>query len=596
MKRTELGGETQTEVLIPSHQCGSDSNTCIASSMLVSIRSAPVEAAMSSVQYLREFIKKRLTAVCEEIFSEVQKTIVQYEEEINRQHRLLDISRKPDRNSHIIDLPQQHDCEEEEGLDEQQVCNQERNSSLDQEDQPPQIKEEQEELCSSQEGEQLVLKQKTEGIIVWTDEEQLRLMETIRKPVIKLHRIDVLHQHAIEEEEALTEQRVFNQERNSSLDQEDPEPPQIKEEQEELCSIQEGEQLGLKQESDTFMKTPTYEESHHSEPEPNSEQLLSHSSPEAESRYHEENGHVDSGSTRNAELKKRHHSQRVDNSPVSVSQSRTDTKNKSVQCDVCGKSLQNKYKMTTHLRVHTGEKPYPCTTCGKRFALPAACKTHMRIHTGENLYSCRTCGKRFASPSAFKKHMRIHAGEMPYSCSTCGKRFAASSVFKKHTRIHTVEKLYSCGFCGKRFAVSSALKTHMRIHTGEKPYSCNACGKRFIQKSQLESHIRIHTGEKPYLCTTCGQRFAHASACKRHMRIHTGEKPYSCNTCGKRFIQKSHLNCHVRIHTGEKPYPCSICGERFVQRIKLKKHMRIHARSNVHTKKMRDSCESSLNT
>ncbi|XP_039862889.1 zinc finger and SCAN domain-containing protein 12-like isoform X2 [Simochromis diagramma] len=425
MKRTELGGETQTEVLIPSHQCGSDTNVCIASSMLVSIRSAPVEAAMSSAQYLREFIKERLTAVCEEIFSEVQKTIVQYEEEINRQHRLLDISRKPDRNSHIIDLPQQHDCEEEEGLDEQQVC---------------------------------------------------------------------------------------NQERNSSLDQEDPEPPQIKEEQEELCSIQEGEQLGLKQESDTFMKTPTYEESHHSEPEPNSEQLLSHSSPEAESRYHEENGHVDSGSTRNSELKKRHHSQRVDNSPVSVRQSRTDTKNKSVQCDVCGKSLQNKYKMTTHLRVHTGEKPYSCNTCGKRFT------------------------------------------------------------------------------------VSSALKTHMRIHTGEKPYSCNACGKRFIQKSQLESHIRIHTGEKPYLCTTCGQRFAHPSACKRHMRIHTGEKPYSCNTCGKRFIQKSHLNCHVRIHTGEKPYPCSICGERFVQRIKLKKHMRIHARSNVHTKKMRDSCESSLNT
>ncbi|XP_039862911.1 uncharacterized protein LOC120718415 isoform X2 [Simochromis diagramma] len=71
--------------------------------MLVSIRPASAEAAMSSAQYLREFIKERLTAVCEEIFSEVQKTIVQYEEEINRQHRLLDISRKPDRNSHIIE-------------------------------------------------------------------------------------------------------------------------------------------------------------------------------------------------------------------------------------------------------------------------------------------------------------------------------------------------------------------------------------------------------------------------------------------------------------------------------------------------------------
>ncbi|XP_039862864.1 zinc finger and SCAN domain-containing protein 2-like isoform X7 [Simochromis diagramma] len=453
MKRTELGGETQTEVLIPSHQCGSDTNVCIASSMLVSIRSAPVEAAMSSAQYLREFIKERLTAVCEEIFSEVQKTIVQYEEEINRQHRLLDISRKPDRNSHIIDLPQQHDCEEEEGLDEQQVCNQERNSSLDQEDpETPQIKEEQEELCSSQKGEQLGLKQEAEGIIVWTDEKQLRLLETIWKPVIKLHRIDALQQHAFEEEEVLTDQHVFNQERNSSLNQKDPEPPQIKEEKEELCSSQKGEQLGLKQEADTFMVTPAYEESSHSEPEPNSEQLLSHSSSRAESRDHEESQHVDSGSSRRTELKNRR-------------PSRTDTKNKSIQCDVCGKTLPDKYRMTAHLRVHTGEKPYSCSTCGKRSSDSSALKKHMRIHTGEKPYCCSTCGKRFADPSAFKKHTRIHTGEKPYSCSTCGKRFTQLSNFKTHTRIHTGEKPYSCSTCGKRFVERNKLKKHMRIHT-----------------------------------------------------------------------------------------------------------------------------------
>ncbi|XP_063324657.1 zinc finger and SCAN domain-containing protein 32-like [Pelmatolapia mariae] len=340
--------------------------------MLVSICPAPVEAAMSSVQYLREFIKERITAVCEEIFLEIQKTIVQYEEETNRQHRLLDISRKPDRNSHIIDLTQQNDCNEEEGLDEQQVCNQESNSSLDQEDpEPPQVKEKQEELCSSQEGEQLGLKQEAKGIIVWTDEEQLKLLETIWKSEIKLHRIDILQQHAFEEEKVLTDRELCNQDRNSSLDQEDPEPPQMKEEQEKLCNSKEGGQLGLNQEVDTLMVTPAYEESSHSEPEPNSEQLLPHSSPEAESRDHEENWHVDSGSMRNAELKKRCHrkrrdSQKADNTPVSASQSRTYTKKKPVQYDMCG-------------------KPYSCCTFGKGFAYLSVFKKHTRIHTADVL-------------------------------------------------------------------------------------------------------------------------------------------------------------------------------------------------------------------
>lgn len=77
-------------------------------------------------------------------------------------------------------------CEEEEGVDEQQVS-QERNSSLEHEDPgSPQIKEEPEEFCTSQEGEQQAVKQETEGIIVWTEEERLALCD-IWKPERNLH-------------------------------------------------------------------------------------------------------------------------------------------------------------------------------------------------------------------------------------------------------------------------------------------------------------------------------------------------------------------------------------------------------------------------
>lgn len=52
---------------------------------------SPVEAAMASIQHLREFIRDRLTAAAEDIFSEFEKTIVQYE----RQRELQDITWNP---------------------------------------------------------------------------------------------------------------------------------------------------------------------------------------------------------------------------------------------------------------------------------------------------------------------------------------------------------------------------------------------------------------------------------------------------------------------------------------------------------------------
>ena len=46
---------------------------------------------MPSVEYLREFVKERLTAAAEEIFGVFQRTIIEYEEELERQRQLLHV-------------------------------------------------------------------------------------------------------------------------------------------------------------------------------------------------------------------------------------------------------------------------------------------------------------------------------------------------------------------------------------------------------------------------------------------------------------------------------------------------------------------------
>ncbi|XP_068577001.1 zinc finger protein 37-like [Cebidichthys violaceus] len=321
---------------------------------------------MSSVECLREFVNERLSAAAEEIFGVFVKNIVAYEEEIDRQRRLLEIVWKPEIKLHRIELPQQHVCKEEEVLSDQQLCIQERSSSLDQEDpDPPQIKEEQEEPCTSQEGEQLEVQQETETFMLTptyeesnhTEPEPTRdhrllsnnshvaesqdqkgsehedsestsdsepepeqrhhenrshcndinnLLKTSSDPQTELPQ-----QHVCKEEEVLSDQQLCIQERSSSLDQEDPDPPQIKEEQEEPCTSQEGEQLELQQETETFMLTPTDEESNHTEPEPTRDhRLLSNNSHVAESQDQKGSEHEDSESTRDSEPKKRHHENR----------------------------------------------------------------------------------------------------------------------------------------------------------------------------------------------------------------------------------------------------------------------------------------------
>ncbi|XP_073347810.1 uncharacterized protein [Pagrus major] len=191
-------------------------------------------------------------------------------------------------------------------------------------------------------------------------------------------------------------------------------------------------------------------------------------------------------------------------------------------CGVCGKLLPTSQNLLEHLQTHI--KPHVCQSCGKTFRKRIELEEHTRCHTGERPFICTVCGKSCSRKRNLVLHMRTHTGEKPYRCSVCGRCFNVTSALIRHSRTHTGEKPYSCRFCFKTFASSSEMKTHLRTHTGEKPFKCNVCGKSFLLSTPLKNHMKHHTEERPYYCSKCRRSFCDVYVLRRHMETHNKNK------------------------------------------------------------------------
>nr|XP_057926634.1 zinc finger protein 397-like isoform X2 [Doryrhamphus excisus] len=334
----------------------------------------------------------------------------------------------------------------------------------------------------------------------------------------------------------------------------DPQPPQVKEEEEKeaLWITQEGEFLP------DLAKLPltpiTGKTEDHEDKPPESSQL--HHSPSEENR-----GAEPQHMTTEADGDHRGGSQ-ADNllAPLSDSDDTTSYSPEAEDQDITQKPLSSNTDREDDLRTHTDNKDSECS----------------KKKTGKKSLTCSVCDKSFSCMSNLSRHMAMHTGEKRFVCSVCGKGYFDRCDLALHMRTHTGEKPYCCSVCGNAYSQRSILTAHMRTHTGERPYSCSICGARFFRQSEVVSHKRMHTGEKPYSCSVCGKRFARKGHLTVHEKLHTGEKPYNCSVCGKRFARKEHLMGHAKVHTGEKAFSCSICGARFVQKSHAVSHTRTH--------------------
>ncbi|KAL3041358.1 hypothetical protein OYC64_019540 [Pagothenia borchgrevinki] len=366
---------------------------------------------MSKVQMLLSLKKLLLTPAGEEIFALFEKMMAEYEEELSRSkeenkrlQKLLDAVLQPQLRIHRADVPQLVVVKEKVLPDQQEWSpsldrehpagitkyflykyvqqlvkvkeevlpdQQEWSTSLDQEDPAP-IKQEQEELRISREGEQLQ-----------------------------------------ELEEADITKSTFTPDPVKSED--DKEKPQSSQPHQRQT-----EHMETKADGDDC-RGP--EPARNSDPE-SSLQPKTEDDTEPDSADWKETREPASGSN---SLKNRHES---------VSDPQRSAEKKPFSCSVCKKAFSLSGCLKGHMRNHTGEKPHSCSVCTKSFAMSESLKKHMRIHTGEKPYICSFCKKAFSYSGNLKGHVRIHIAEKPYSCSVCKKAFSQSGSLSSHVNRH----------------------------------------------------------------------------------------------------------------------------------------------------------------
>lgn len=302
----------------------------------------------------------------------------------------------------------------------------------------------------------------------------------------------------------------------------------------------------------------------------------------------------------------------------------TQTEIDTLTCNVCNKTLTQKYHLVRHKLIHMGDqKPYKCTICDRTFARRENLKHHLLVHkkykakpgpstSGNQSQSTSISGGKSCFPKVVQKRfeprklntlrdqllMDFELYAIKYRQDTSNAVYFhdfyekcfnyMGNLFMKN--IHSLKKDMfiespAAATQVKQVPQLTQVKTEPNVRIAIESVNamdeesdadgnaaklrkmeCGVCQAVFPSVSHLKRHLVQHTGEKAHHCELCGRDFTRAEHKKRHMMaVHMNKQLYECEICCKRFSRSDHMVSHFRVHhAGIKPYTCKfLCGERF---------------------------------
>ncbi|XP_055314289.1 transcription factor grauzone-like isoform X2 [Sitodiplosis mosellana] len=245
-------------------------------------------------------------------------------------------------------------------------------------------------------------------------------------------------------------------------------------------------------------------------------------------------------------------------------------------CDLCSVKTFTSFKeMQSHyLDIHKLVGSVSC--CQTKFSKLTHIRDHIAWHNNPDIFRCDVCNKSLPNRYSLKQHNDWHSNK--YYCDTCQKSFKSRNQFKDHLKLHKnrnseKQRNFICVVCDKGFRSQKHLNNHRRRHDLQHDQICEVCAKTFKTKAELKAHQETHTSRssKPkWQCNVCNGWYSNQYKLAKHKLTHDSE-PQKCNQCDKISPNPNALKQHIRMVHCELKFKCHLCEKSFKSQATLKK-------------------------